>query len=559
VPTNYSQNNNSQGIHAGKKGKIYLRLSDDREEESLETREKEMRLWAANQGIIVPPGAEGIIIENDWTGERKDGRLRPASAFKRKRVKLPNGRVELRTIRPGFRDLLDQITFGTIQVAIVEHLDRILRQPRDGEDLLDAVEISGASVIALGGGIKLTNGGDTDEQFMARTMVNVAFKSSQDTARRVSDARYRLAGTSFQGGPKRYGFRPDPDSVKYSRRLLIVEEEAEVIRKAVADLLDKGVGLHAIAVELNDAGVRSASGPEWTTTSLRHVLTKPANAGLARKGGELVDAPWDPIIDRPRWEQLCEFLADPERRSNHSGPEPKWLVTNFATCGVCGAPLTVNRRRRKTADGSISEVRFYTGGNNKTGPKCCHVQRKAGDPDVLTGDSVIGVEDTIARLVVARLSEPDARHLLKPPPRQGVDVKKLEAERKKLTAKRRQQAELHADDLITTDEFRAGSKHIRKQLDAIDEQLASSPNTSDPLADFRDKPADVTWLGLTTARRRIVVKALFESIVILPVGKSSPRRFDPNSIAVTWRKGCAPAKPVSIPGTLTVIGEQRAK
>ena len=35
-----------------------------------------------------------------------NGVLRPASAFKRRKIRTPSGRTELRTVRPGFRDQL---------------------------------------------------------------------------------------------------------------------------------------------------------------------------------------------------------------------------------------------------------------------------------------------------------------------------------------------------------------------------------------------------------------------------------------------------------------------
>ena len=88
-----------------------------------------------------------MIIENDLTpGANGNGRRRPASAFKRRRIRLPNGRFELRTVRPGFRLILDGLIDGPVSAVLAEDLDRLLRQPRDGEDLLDAVEMSGATV-----------------------------------------------------------------------------------------------------------------------------------------------------------------------------------------------------------------------------------------------------------------------------------------------------------------------------------------------------------------------------------------------------------------------------
>ena len=120
---------------------LYLRLSDLRLEEQLDGREARLRATAADYGWTV----YRVIIENDMVPANGDGTRRPASAFKRRKIRTPSGRTELRTVRPGFRSMLDDLTTGPVRAILAEDLDRLLRQPRDGEDLLDAVELAGAT------------------------------------------------------------------------------------------------------------------------------------------------------------------------------------------------------------------------------------------------------------------------------------------------------------------------------------------------------------------------------------------------------------------------------
>jgi hypothetical protein len=82
---------------------IYLRLSDARLEEALDGREAKLRAEADRLGWDV----HRVVIENDLSPNGK------ASAFKRKKITLPNGRTELRTVRPGFRSVLGDIMAGT--------------------------------------------------------------------------------------------------------------------------------------------------------------------------------------------------------------------------------------------------------------------------------------------------------------------------------------------------------------------------------------------------------------------------------------------------------------
>jgi site-specific DNA recombinase len=254
---------------------LYLRLSDLRSEAQLLGREALLRAEAERLGWTV----HRVITENDMT----PGASRSASAFKRRKITLPNGKVGLRTVRDGFRSMLEDIADGTVTAILAEDLDRLLRQPRDGEDLLDAVEMAGATVRSLSGSVTLTEGGTPDERFMARIMANVASKSSADMSRRITAAKARLAGKSYTGY-RPYGYRRDPDSKEYARNLLIDEAEAEVIKQAADDILDRDISLRSIARSLNDRGVPSATGRKWSAAALRTTLLKPTNAGLA----------WDP-------------------------------------------------------------------------------------------------------------------------------------------------------------------------------------------------------------------------------------------------------------------------
>jgi len=126
---------------------IYLRLSDAAIEGELDPREEALRAEAKRIGWSV----RRVVRENDLSANGQ------ASAWKRKKITTPTGEVKLTTIRPGFRSVLADIMTGVNLLA--EDLDRMLRQPRDGEDLIDAIEISGASARSLSGSLTLTDGG----------------------------------------------------------------------------------------------------------------------------------------------------------------------------------------------------------------------------------------------------------------------------------------------------------------------------------------------------------------------------------------------------------------
>src|SRR5258708_6350194 len=63
--------------------------------------------------------------------EQRDRKRAPGvSAFKRRRIALPDGRAELRTVRPGFRRALAMLADGRADGLIALDLDRAMRDPR---------------------------------------------------------------------------------------------------------------------------------------------------------------------------------------------------------------------------------------------------------------------------------------------------------------------------------------------------------------------------------------------------------------------------------------------
>lgn len=482
---------------------LYLRLSDFRadDEDSFPLREAALRTRATDIGWAV----HQVIIENDLA---EDGSRKPASAYKRQRVTgadgrplMRHGRPVYRVLRPGWQQVLTDLGTGAATAVLAEDLDRVARDPRDIEDLIDAVAACGGHARSLSGSLTLTDGGSSDQLAMARVMVTMAAKSSADTARRVTAGRERWAGVSYQGGIRPYGYRPDPDAPQHRKRLIIVEAEAEVLRQAAADILDRGISLKAVARDLRDGRVPTVTGTAWTASTLRDVLAKPAVAGLASYRGELRPAPWPAILDTGTWERLRDLF---DSRKTGTSPEPRWLVSGYATCGPCGAPVKCT--------GSAAR-RAYT---------CTahgHVRRNAA-----------AVDKHVRAVVVQRMSLPDADVVLLPPPRPGVDAGALRAEAKRLTAKAKRLTAMFTDDEISEAQLASGTKDIRARLAAIGAQLAAT-SAPDPLPEYRQgKPADEVWEAMSLPRRRAVVKVLM-TVEILPARRKGSA-FDPDSVRI---------------------------
>ena len=123
---------------------IYVRISDARDGETagVDRQEKDCRKLAKSLGWSVSE----VFTENN------------TSAYKRRKVTLPNGKVQYRVVRKVWAEMLDRLEAGDFAAVVAYDLDRAVRDPRDLEDLIDLHEQYGVQVRVVTGSLRV----DTD-------------------------------------------------------------------------------------------------------------------------------------------------------------------------------------------------------------------------------------------------------------------------------------------------------------------------------------------------------------------------------------------------------------
>jgi DNA invertase Pin-like site-specific DNA recombinase len=460
---------------------------------------------AANLGWTV----HRVVVENDIDAS---GKPKPATAWKRSKIVTPSGKTELRVIRPKFREILDDLNTGRINSVLCEDLDRTVRDPRDLEDFIDAMAACKGNARSVSGSLTFTDGGTGSEIDMARMLVTMANKSSRDTSRRVKDSRDRWHGKSYFGGKRSFGYAIAQETEEYHRTLIIIPDEAKLIREAASDVLEKDISLRSVARDWREKGVPTASGQGiWTAAIVRRVLTKPTVAGLQILHGVTKPAPWEPILEQDVWERLTAKVRDPERRTNPLGTEPKWLLSKIATCGTCGASVVVT-----------GSYKVKHAGPKYNCPAGFHVSRSAPHSD-----------EWVERNVTAYISVHGAT-ILKPEPRKEIDADALRAELKKIRERRAYQLELHGEGLITDGELKSRLQQFAERIAVIDAQLAKSDNP-DPLPEFRRHgPTRRIWHDLPLARKREIIRQLVDVRICKTTLRG--RGFDADSVKITVKE-----------------------
>ncbi len=401
--------------------------------------------------------------------------------------------------RPAYQALFADVQAGACDVIVAWAQDRLLRDVREGEDLIDLVERAGVRVVTVQGGDHDLS--TPDGRMHVRLMAAI---SKGETEKKGTRQRRQQRQAAEQGLPPSrglFGYRRDRDT----GRLELHPEEAAVVREAF-DRLFSGQSIRSITRWMADSGTTSVRGHRWSNRMVWSTLVNPRYAAVRCYYGQRMAAgQWPAIITELELEKAQAILSDPTRKSNHVGPARKWLGGGLYVCGRCGAHMRIGYRR--------PGERIYLCGSTK------HLTRTAEPVDQL-----------VLATVEARLARPDAADLLA-----GGDAELtgLRAEAEALRAKIARAQRDYDDELIDAADLRAVKQRRHGELTVVQRKITTAARTSrlatlatgpDPAAAFR--AADL-------AMQREVIDALAE--VVLLRGSPGRRPFDPSTVELRWR------------------------
>lgn len=469
---------------------IYCRMSKDRQGAGLgiDRQEEACRARATELGATVV----GVYADNDMSAS--------------------SGKPRTHYLR-----MLADMRAGLIDIVIVWHTDRLHRRPVELEEFIAICEARTPAITVNAVQSGVLDLATPSGRMVARMLGSAARYEVEHKSARTKASNLQAAKAGLpRGGLRAFGFEED----KVTHR----PAEARALRKAAKALL-AGESLHEIARQWNEQGMLTSTGTRWMATTVRQVLTRPRNAGLREYHGEMFPAVWKPIVPLETHNAVLRLLADPARKKG-PGNKPRWLLSGIAHCGYAGCDLTV-----RMASASVGAYRK----EEKSRPiyRCRsggHLARNA-----------VTLDEWIGKLVVARLSLPDAAKLLAE--EKNVDLKALHDRARELRAEQ----ETWALDAVQPGgvkpaQLRIINARIDAELEEIDAQLASAAQTN-VVADLVGQPdIQKRWDELSLDRKRAIIDLLMV-VTILPVGKGRALTFDPDGIDVQWRQPGDPPVP----------------
>ncbi|MGW9627642.1 recombinase family protein [Microbacterium sp. NPDC055521] len=436
-----------------------------------------------------------------------------------------------------FSRMLNDARAGRFDVVVVRKLDRLGRSLA----ALESFAAARVAVVTIDENIDLTT---VNGRLMANLLTSVARAEVEIKAERRVNAnnarRQREAGAVPTSGRVPYGYRWVPTADRGEKGTAYVldgekgapgtaaerdDNRAADVRE-IFDAFLAGVPLGSIARDLNARGRRTIptkrhpEGVPFSPTTVRRMLMSPYYcARMPAEAAEKYDqraltrktttpGAWPAIVSVEEWEEAKKRLEHPERKTS-PGPARRWLLSGIAVCGVDGCGLPIR------AGGGEKGVQSYRCASMK------HFMRR-GAP----------LDEFVERVIIARLSRPDAVNLLDE--RERHDVSALRDERRRLEASIRQYGDDEQDGLIDRAERVRLTRRANARIAEVDEKLRSGVDTSALGEIVGSEDVAATWHALTLGRRRAIVEALVTPVVY-SVGQGNRRRMSDEAMSKTVR------------------------
>lgn len=405
--------------------------------------------------------------------------------------------------RPAYQQMLDDIRSGAVNGIVAWHVDRLYRQPRDLEDLIDLAEARNLALATVSGDIDLS----TDMGRLVARLVGATNKAEverKSARQKRANQQARAAGKWNRTGVRRFG---------YSKAGEPLEPEASLLRQAATDVL-AGKSLRSISTVWNNQGLRTVNGSKWTTLQLRRMLLNPLYAGLMTYQGRVTGTGgWEPVLSRDIHTGVAAFLSDPSRRPAVSF-EKRHMLSGVARCGPCGQLLYA----------------VYPGGTMRGVVYTCRPSSHVARTGAL-------LDEYMEAIVLAWFSQPKTRKRLAALLNGGrdVDVKALQAQRDALQARMDKLARMHIAGDIDDSQLRSGTSEHRAQRDVIDKVLAKTARRSPAAAMLAADEPRAYWSECSPDIRGKIVDEIM-TVTVLPAPRGPWFKDRDNPTAEDWER-----------------------
>ena len=385
-------------IREGKKCVVYVRVSTEMQVDgySLDAQKSVLKRYADREGMLVLD----IYEDAGKSGKNIEG-------------------------RPAFKKMLSDIKKGLdIDYILVYKLSRFGRNATDILTSLSVIQSYDVNLICAEDGI---DSSQTSGRLLISVLSSVAEIERENILEQTMNVRKEKARQGkWNGGNAPYGYELETKS-DGRKRLVVVEDEAEIIKIIFDKFAYTNMGFTTIARYLNVKGVKKKTKTNgrtvlWTSSSIKWIIDNPVYYGKIAygriktekiKGSNdtkrvkaddyiLVDGEHEAIITEEVWELAkCKRERTGIKSECKVGRPKTHLLTGILKCPVCGNTMYTNKNSWVNKKTGYKEVFYYIcgGAKGERGYHCGYT--KAVKKEILEKEVIDAVKELVNNPIFA--------------------------------------------------------------------------------------------------------------------------------------------------------------
>ena len=409
---------------------------------------------------------------------------------------------------------------------------------------------------------------DEDCEFRLTTMASLAQEESRKTSERLKFGfRQSVQKGTVLGNDSIWGYR------KEKGKLVIVEEEAEMVRIIFDLYANQNLGVRSIAKVLNESGYKNTSGNPFSYSSIRGIIGNPKYKGFycgnkTHKvhflSNEIAYVPQDewvmyedhekvpPIVSAELWDRANKKLKERSEKmasSDKTSYQNKYLYSGKIVCGEHGDCYHHTIYKYKNlGDKELWACKRYNEGDKCRNPLVYNAEIDAVMREVY--NQIICEKTSIINDLIELYKESGSTKAI------AKSKHKVQSDINALLAKKDKLLDLVMDDRLSNEEFEQRNNAFNKQIEELraklselDEEEQKSLDLKESIESLRSSIANE--LDFTEDLGKNVVDSFIDKIVVyksdvenqidlkiflklLPI---SPQNFTENSHILTFGSG----------------------